>query len=690
MSERIDDALTRISQEQAGRESSDDLIRDDVAAQGRELETKANIFVRQAQGITVGNNIQGMHIRISNPAAYTTDWSFLTGDGQSFVRTDNSFVYYDGQGGEVVFLEDGEVLIDDWAIADPFLISAVTGSYSNPEFFYRYFDIKDLDQRIGYVSALRTDDKSSVVNGINSLKGYVDAIVESAEVADSPFASYADFLAGSGGGVQQGKYAYVTFTGADGWPTGGKWDMIAAGDTWRLDCGVAVWSPTTNMTAATTATLADQSATGTLKQPGNDTVTNWLQSFRNNLKRLLGLIKTDGDGSKVLFDNGVYGSVNLSSKRTARVIIGTTGRGYTAYDVDFLCNGTNDSAQFAAAYNAVDAYGEIKILDGTYILTKPWILGGNNRKITGAGEGSTILRMTGTRTVGSLTQTTNPVLYVTGQNYLIEGLTLDYGDTPTEGYGCGIYFASYRNTVRNCTFNNKIIGATTNYGVYSVNTYNTVTNCTFTNDLLTGEGSSIGIYFTSTNNHSRISNNRVANTSTGSVYGIEIINGNDNIISDNEIQVSGYSIAYGIYVTGTNHVITGNRIYASGSGPNGTAVGIYGVNCKSCVFTDNVIDLISANSYVYALFLQGVMNSTFSAIVLSTKTAAFKGFFLRSSGTGNTYDQIIGCNLRGWASYCTGNFTINGSDAATFPGSPTSIVAFTAIGAGSIAGFNMM
>jgi hypothetical protein len=271
------------------------------------LAAKANVYVRQAQGITAGNNIQGMRVRVAPPAAYVSDWSFLTADGQSFVRTDNNFSYFDGQGDEVKIIEDANILIEDYTIAEPFLISAVSGSFSNPEFFWRYFDVKDIDQRIGYVSALETDDKSSVVNAVNSLKGYVDAIAESSEVSDSPFESYAGFLAGSGGGIYQGKYAYVTFTGTDAWPQGGKWDQIAAGDTWRLDCSASAWLPTSGMTAAVTATVTDAAATDALKAAGNDTVTSWLQSFRNNIKGLLGVVKTNGDGKKALLDNGSYG-----------------------------------------------------------------------------------------------------------------------------------------------------------------------------------------------------------------------------------------------------------------------------------------------------------------------------------------------------------------------------------------------
>jgi hypothetical protein len=129
---------------------------------------------------------------------------------------------------------------------------------------------------------------------------YIDGILQSSEVTGSPYESYAAFVAGAGASITPSKYAYVTFTDADTWPTGGKWDQITAGDTWRLDCSDTQWLPTSNMTAATTATLLDQTATDALKQAGNDSVTAWLQNFRDVLKGLL-----------LKFTNGVVRS-NLS------------------------------------------------------------------------------------------------------------------------------------------------------------------------------------------------------------------------------------------------------------------------------------------------------------------------------------------------------------------------------------------
>jgi hypothetical protein len=266
-----------------------------------------------------------MRIRVTDPDAHVSEWSFGTADGQAIAWISGDLGYSDGQGGHVWIVKDGEVLIADYVIENPFLIDEIWGVFEDEAVFRRHFDLDDIDQRIGLISALETDDKSSVVNGINSLKGYVDTLALSSEVSDSPFESYAAFIAGSGGGIAQGKYAYVTFTASDTWPQGGKWDRIAEGDTWRLDCGASAWLPTSDMTAATTATLTDAAATNALKVAGNDTVTSWLQSFRNNIKGLLGTVKTNGDGTKALLDNGTYGFPARRQLRRYYRNIGSSG-----------------------------------------------------------------------------------------------------------------------------------------------------------------------------------------------------------------------------------------------------------------------------------------------------------------------------------------------------------------------------
>jgi hypothetical protein len=114
------------------------------------------------------------------------------------------------------------------------------------------------------------------------------------ESPGSPYQSYAEFAAGDGVSPMPGYYSYVTFPTLDGIPSGGKWDEIQVGDTWRIDSGESEWVPTSNLTGSTTANLIDQTGTLTLKSAGSDTVTNWLQSFRNNLKEILGGFDRNG------------------------------------------------------------------------------------------------------------------------------------------------------------------------------------------------------------------------------------------------------------------------------------------------------------------------------------------------------------------------------------------------------------
>jgi hypothetical protein len=73
------------------------LIEEFHTVAGELIKNKANIYVRQAQGITYGNNIQGMHILVPSDFSYSTDWDLGTADGQHFIRTDNNLVYVDSQ-----------------------------------------------------------------------------------------------------------------------------------------------------------------------------------------------------------------------------------------------------------------------------------------------------------------------------------------------------------------------------------------------------------------------------------------------------------------------------------------------------------------------------------------------------------------------------------------------------------------
>lgn len=88
---------------------------------------------------------------------------------------------------------------------------------------------------------------------------------------------------------------------------------------------------------------------------------------------------------------------SISGKRTCRFVIGTSEAGWTQADCDYLCDGTDDQAEFNAAVAAVKEVGggEIVILDGTYHMTGMIYYGDVGCNISFAGNpGATVLELT--------------------------------------------------------------------------------------------------------------------------------------------------------------------------------------------------------------------------------------------------------------------------------------------------------
>ena len=62
---------------------------------------------------------------------------------------------------------------------------------------------------------------------------------------------------------------------------------------------------------------------------------------------------------------------DISGKRTCRFVIGTSTAGWTQADCDYLCDGTDDQAEFSEAFDALMELGggELTVLSGEYHLT---------------------------------------------------------------------------------------------------------------------------------------------------------------------------------------------------------------------------------------------------------------------------------------------------------------------------------
>ena len=90
-----------------------------------------------------------------------------------------------------------------------------------------------------------------------------------------------------------------------------------------------------------------------------------------------------------------------TSKKTARIVIGTSAAGYTTDDVDYLCDGTDDQNKINTAIKSLPINGgEIKILDGVYNITSPIsIIEKDNIRISGSGKSTQLKRMWDSDTV---------------------------------------------------------------------------------------------------------------------------------------------------------------------------------------------------------------------------------------------------------------------------------------------------
>lgn len=101
-----------------------------------------------------------------------------------------------------------------------------------------------------------------------------------------------------------------------------------------------------------------------------------------------------GDGSTAFNDLPYIGG--SGGKKYATVVVGTSTAGYTADQVDFLCDGVDDQVEIGQALDAVASGGLIKLLSGQYKFTETFDPGKSGNKTVNnveiVGEGfSTIL-----------------------------------------------------------------------------------------------------------------------------------------------------------------------------------------------------------------------------------------------------------------------------------------------------------
>ena len=274
-----------------------------------------------------------------------------------------------------------------------------------------------------------------------------------------------------------------------------------------------------------------------------------------------------------------------SSAKTVRFVIGTSTAGWTADDVDFLCDGTADDVEINAAIQSLPSTGgEILILDGTYNITSALNVNINNTTISGNGSNTILMRMWNS-------STNEGVINITAANggCIIEKLQINgnqsvYGSSNNHG----IIMFSSNNTIseNNCNNNNNgmflksssnniVIGNTCNNNTDGIYFTSSSDNNTFTGNVC-NDNSNNGIYFNMSSNNTVIGNNCNNNNNNG-IY-VSRSSNNNTITSNTCIrgtgQTSDYtSNQYTIYVsssTASNNLFVGNNIMGKNYVDNGT------------------------------------------------------------------------------------------------------------------------
>ena len=157
------------------------------------------------------------------------------------------------------------------------------------------------------------------------------------------------------------------------------------------------------------------------------------------------------DTNKLKIGNGTASYNDLpyiggsSGKKYAAVVVGTSTAGYTADQVDFLCDGVDDDIEIQAAIDSLvesnNDYGVVVLMDGTYFTSSTINI--NKPGMTLRGQGSiTNIRRMGPGTVLSVTEEG-----VCIDSIYIQGTNGDRGD----GYA-GVYTTGSDTFITRCEF----------------------------------------------------------------------------------------------------------------------------------------------------------------------------------------------------------------------------------------------
>lgn len=207
-----------------------------------------------------------------------------------------------------------------------------------------------------------------------------------------------------------------------------------------------------------------------------------------------------GDGSTAFNDLPYIGG--SGGKKYATVVVGTSTAGYTADQVDFLCDGVDDQVEINEAFDSIKQIGgSINLLNGEYNITDrigTSVSGFNPKYIKICGNGSTI------NVIYPASPENTMALYLLVNRYEISNLTIHVDNTLG---GCQRIVYASKIDFHDCTV---IVENNTYNGFRIVDTagdYSKLTNNVFIYDSTSSDISNSGTSLLYLKDYTVISNN---------------------------------------------------------------------------------------------------------------------------------------------------------------------------------------
>ena len=359
------------------------------------------------------------------------------------------------------------------------------------------------------------------------------------------------------------------------------------------------------------------------------------------------------DGKSYVRKNQTWSEA--TSKKTCRFVVGSSTAGYTAADVDYLCDGTADQVEINAAINALpESGGEIKLLDGTYTLTGGIIINKDKVSLHGNGNNTVI-----SRAFTSDIDTKDSMLYINANYCKIQELYIldDFDDFDASDNSYTIY--TLGNNITFCNNTITLVGSTTDSPscFYLGDGKNNVVK---NNYFYCSHGSNFDNFLKVVDNlYSIISGNNIQSNNGWNSFGIVVTGKGLNTITGNYID--GYAdLVAGIKITSDNNTVTGNNInvvergdfdgyglYISGnwntvSGnkcDDTTSYDTYNGSSVSNIYVSGTNNAITGNSAGYSSTVKDFWNTIHLTSTSANNLIANNNVFgkpVTDLGTGNT------------------------------------------------------